>query len=309
MIVLAATTLLATLLGVAVERRWAERAQRLSGRLLEAIVFVLLPIVIFLTVIELKVTSSIGAGLGFGWVERIVVFVLAWVIGTKVLRLTRPETGAVMTTASLANTGYLGIPLVALMLGNDKIGLAVAYDTVVNAPAVLLLGFGIGAAYGTKAGDTMGQRVKAFLVRNPPLYALILALILPESIAPSWGSDLAHVLALGVAPLGFFALGVNLMLEHEETGVRIFPPPLTAPVGTAVLLRCFVAPAVMALLSATVIGVPTTFLVEAAMASGINSLVVAHIYGLDMRITVGAITWSTALVIVAAAIIELAGGL
>ncbi len=308
MILLAITTLLATLLGVVVERRWSTSAQNLSSRLLEAIVFLLLPVIIFFTVIELEVTSSIGAGLGFGWVERLVVFGLAWLIGTKVLRLARPETGAVMTTASLANTGYLGIPLVGLMLGNDKIGLAVTYDTVVNAPAVVLLGFGIGAAFGTKAGDTRVERLKAFIVRNPPLYALILALILPDSIAPSWGSDLAHILALGIAPLGFFALGVNLMLEHEETGVRIFPPTFSAPVATAVLLRCVVAPSVMALLSVAVIGVPTAFLMEAAMASGINSLVVAHIYGLDMRITVGAITWSTVLVIAAAAVIELTGG-
>lgn len=307
MIYLAITTLVATLLGVAAERRWTTRAQRVSGRLLEAIVFLLLPVIIFFTVIELKVTSSIGAGLGFGWVERLVVFGLAWLIGTKVLRLARPETGAVMTTASLANTGYLGIPLVGLMLGNDKIGLAVTYDTVVNAPAVLLLGFGIGAAFGTKAGDTTAERVKAFLVRNPPLYALLLALLLPDSFAPDWGSDVAHILALGIAPLGFFALGVNLMLESEETGVRIFPPPLSAPVATAVVLRCMVAPAVMALLSATIIGVPTAFLIEAAMASGINSLVVAHLYGLDMRITVGAITWSTALVIVMAAVVQLTG--
>jgi hypothetical protein len=307
-LLLAITTLLATLLGVLVERRWAESAQRLSSRLLEAIVFLLLPVIIFFTVIHLKVTPSIGAGLGFGWIERLVVFSLAWLIGSKVLKLARPETGAVMTTASLANTGYLGIPLVGLMLGKDKIGLAVTYDTVVNAPAVVLLGFGIGAAFGTKAGRSASDRVKAFIVRNPPLYALILALVLPSSVAPSWGADLAHLLALGIAPLGFFALGVNLMLEHEETGVRIFPPQLSAPVLTAVGLRCLVAPATVALLSATVIGVPTTFLVEAAMASGINSLVVAHIYGLDMRITVGAITWSTALVIAVAAAIELLGG-
>jgi len=308
LLILAITTLFATMLGVLVERRWAKSAQRLSSRLLEAIVFLLLPVIIFFTVIHLKVTPSIGAGLGFGWVERLVVFALAWFIGSRLLRLTRPETGAVMTTASLANTGYLGIPLVGLMLGKDKIGLAVTYDTVVNAPAVVLLGFGIGAAFGTKAGRSARDRAKAFILRNPPLYALVLALVLPNSVAPSWGSDLAHVLALGIAPLGFFALGVNLMLEHEESGVRIFPPQLTAPVVTAVGLRCLVAPATMALLSVTLFGVPTTFLVEAAMASGINSLVVAHIYGLDMRITVGAITWSTALVIAVAAVIEVLGG-
>ena len=36
------------------------------------------------------------------------------------------------------------------------------------------------------------------------------------------------------------------------------------------------------------------------MPSGINALVVAHAYGLDMRIAAGAVAWSTAIVVVAA---------
>jgi predicted permease len=37
-----------------------------------------------------------------------------------------------------------------------------------------------------------------------------------------------------------------------------------------------------------------------AMPSGLNSIVVAHAYGLDMEITAEAVTWSTAIVVVAA---------
>jgi predicted permease len=35
------------------------------------------------------------------------------------------------------------------------------------------------------------------------------------------------------------------------------------------------------------------------MPSGINSMVVAHAYGLDMEITAEAVTWSTAIVVAA----------
>jgi len=35
------------------------------------------------------------------------------------------------------------------------------------------------------------------------------------------------------------------------------------------------------------------------MPTGINTLVVAHVYGLDLRIAAGAIAWSTAIVVVA----------
>jgi predicted permease len=46
--------------------------------------------------------------------------------------------------------------------------------------------------------------------------------------------------------------------------------------------------------------VPDAYLVQAAMASGINSLIVGHLYGLDLRLAASAIAWSTTLAVVAA---------
>ena len=307
MIAVVAVTVAALGAGIAAERRWPQGAFTLQGRLLELLVFVLLPVVVFFTVIDLEVTANVGAGLAFGWIERIVVFLLAWLIGTRVLRLERSSTGALVAAVVMANTGYLGIPVVALLLGGDQIGLAVTWDVVVTPPAMLILGFAAGAAFGTRAGDSGGERLKAFFVRNPPLYALILALILPESLNPSWGPELAEVLALAMAPIGFFALGVNLLREHDEEGIRIFPPPFTAPVATAVFLRVIFAPALVFLLAKVLIDVPDAFLVEAGMASGINALAVAHLFGLNMRIVVGAIAWSTLLVVIGAAALGLFG--
>jgi predicted permease len=212
-----------------------------------------------------------------------------------------------MTAVAVANTGYLGIPLTALLLGGSQIPLSAAYDNVVNTPAIVIIGFGIGAVFGTKSGQTWRQRLKAFLTRIPPLYALIFALLMPNSVHPSWGPDLVHIVAMGIAPIGFFALGVNLMLEQEETGIRMFPPPLTPAIFTALGLRLLMAPAVMLGLSGLLLAVPHAFILEAAMPCGINALVVAHLYGLDMKITVGAIAWSTGLVLTAVTAIELFG--
>jgi predicted permease len=52
---------------------------------------------------------------------------------------------------------------------------------------------------------------------------------------------------------------------------------------------------VIALASAW-IDVPNAYISQAAMASGLNNLVVAHNYGLDRRLTAAAIAWSTAIV-------------
>ena len=311
MLAIAATSLLALFAGISVELKWGLKARAMSGRLLEFVVYAVMPVVVFFTVVELKITGAVAGGLAFGWAERLVALAAAWLIGTRLLKLPRPALGALMVVVAVANTGYLGIPLTALLLGssNGQIGLAVTYDNLVNSPVVLLIGFGIGAAYGTRAGNSSKQRLKTFVTRNPPLFAFIAALLMPESFNPGWGSTLAHALAIGIAPVGFFALGVNLMLEHEETGVRVFPPPFTAPIAAALAVRLVVAPAVMLGLSTFVLRVPDTFLLEAAMPSGINALVVAHLYGLDMKVTVGAIAWSTTLVASAAGVAAALGGL
>ncbi|MSX01547.1 MAG: hypothetical protein F2813_00125 [Actinobacteria bacterium] len=309
MIAVAFTSLLALLIGVGSERRWGEGALTLSKRLLDLLAYVALPVVVFFTVNSLAFTKGVGAGLVFGWTERIVVILLAWLIGSRLLRLPRAGTGAMMIAVGLANTGHLGIPLVALLLGSEKVGLAVTYDTAVTAPLILIGGFAIGAAFGERAGDTGLQRLRSFVIRNPALLALIAALLLPASFTPAWAHDLATFLAVAIAPIGFFALGVNLMIEHDQSGTRIFPPELTAPVAVALGLRLLVAPGVMLGLSNFVIEVPTTFLIQAGMASGVTGLAIGHIFGLNMKIIVGAIAWSTAIIVVAACVVGLVGGL
>ncbi len=305
MIAVAAAIVAALGTGVWAERRWGPGAQRAANRALDVLIYALLPVVIFFTVSHVELTAGVGAGIALGWAERLTVIALAWVIGARVLRLSRPQTGALMIAVGLANTGYLGVPLVAgLIGGSTATGQALTYDVAVSAPVLLLLGFGIGAAFGTQAGEGAGERLKAFLWRNPPLFAFAAALLAPAALTPDWAREAAEVAVFALAPLGFFALGVNLMHEQED-GVRVFPPPLTAPIAVALGLRLLVAPAVMLAGAALIAGVPDPFLVQAAMACGINGLAVAHVYGLDLRIVAGAIAWSTAIVLAAAAVVAI----
>jgi len=58
-------------------------------------------------------------------------------------------------------------------------------------------------------------------------------------------------------------------------------------------------------MAAPLIDLPAAYRLLSAMPSGLNSLVVAHAYGLDMEITAEAVVWSTAIV-VAASLLSLA---
>ena len=72
-------------------------------------------------------------------------------------------------------------------------------------------------------------------------------------------------------------------------------------IGTKLVLL----PALLYLLALPLIDLPSTYLLMAAMPCGLNSMIVAHAYGLDLRTTAEAVTWTTAIVVVVALVASL----
>jgi malate permease and related proteins len=279
------------------EHRWGARAQVAARRVLDVMLYVLVPFSAFFLVARLDITTGVVGGLGLAYIVLATVGVLAWAMGRFGLRLATPAIGALVVAVILANTGYLGLPLTIALLGGDDLGAAVAWDSLVSQPMFFAASFAVGAAFGTTAGEGAAARTRAFFARNPPLWAVAAGLLAPEVLAPDVLYEAAKVVVFAMLPLGFFAVGVSLAHEAEEGAVR-FPPAFTAPVATVVGLRLFVAPAILLGLSALTFDVPDAYRLMAAMPSGLNGLVVAHAFGLDLRIAAGAIFWSTAVVVV-----------
>jgi predicted permease len=285
--------------GVEAERRRPQEAVGLARRLLLVMLYVLVPPVIFFNLAAASISLDNEIGIGIALVNMALVGAVVWFVASKLLRLSAPKTGAVICAAIVANTTYLGYPLTVALLGRDHLSTGVLFDVLVGGPTLMFGAFGVGAAFGTKAGEGMGDRVKAFFTRNPPLYAAVLGLLAPSALAPTVLVDASQVLAVAILPLGFFAVGATLA-EGAEQGELPLPPPITAPVAVATLGRLALAPALLMLLAAPLIELPSAYRLMSAMPTGINALVVSHAYGLDNRIVAETITWSTALVIVAA---------
>jgi malate permease and related proteins len=260
---------------------------------------VLLPPVVFFNLASAEIDVEHGIGLALGILAVSLTSFLAWWVASRVMHLSRPQTGAVVCAVLSVNTGYLGYPLTVALLGHDQLSTAVLYDVLVTGPCLLLGAFAVGAAFGTKAGEGPRERIAAFFMRNPPLYAAIAGLLAPSSLAPDVAVDVSQALVIAILPIGFFAVGATLA-EGAEQGELPLPPPVTAPVAVATLGRLALAPALLMLLAAPFIELPSAYRLMSAMPTGINALVVSHAYGLDNRIVAETITWSTALVIVAA---------
>ena len=295
MIPLAAVIGASTAIGVGAEHRFRGTAEAVARRLMTALLWVLLPPIVFVNIASLQVTPEVGAGIGFAWLALAATVALAYAAGTWVLRLSRPQVGALMIAAALANTGFLGLPFNVALLGVGELPNAVAYDILVSSVALVTVGFSIGAGFGVRASGAR-DRTKVFFTRNPALWATAAGFVAPASLAPAWAVDASQVVVLAIVPIGFFVVGVTLAAEAEQGALR-FPPPLEPPVAVAVGLKLVLPPAILAALAAVVVDVPQAYLVQSGMATAINSIVVANEYGLDRRLCAAAIVWTTAIVV------------
>jgi predicted permease len=285
--------------GVAAERRWPAQAVGWARSALVVSLYTLIPFVVFFNLARAHLNSDLAGGLLIGWIAILAAAGLAWIVGERLLRLDRPGTGTLITATLVPNSGYLGYPLCASLLGFHALGQAVVYDVAIPAPCLLLLGFGTGAAFGTKAGEGFRDRAIAFFTRNPPLYAAIAALLVPDSFAPDSLVDISRGAVIALLPIGFFAVGA-VLAEEETEGTLELGSPFHPPLASAIALRLLIAPGLLLLLSIPFIDLPGPFLLLAAMPCGINTLLVAHIYGLDAKLAAQAVAWTTAIAVIGA---------
>ena len=301
MLLIAAVIAVAAAAGVGVQARFGDRAITLAQRILAAMLYVLVPPVVFFNLVGLELTADVGVGLVLAWLAVVIVGLVAYQVATRVLHLDRPRTGTFVNAALHPNTGYLGLPVVAVALGTEHLEEAVVYDVLVGTPTLLLGAFAVGAAFGTKAGETVRDRMRAFLTRNPPLIAGALGLLAPAALAPEVLVDASRVLVFTLLPLGFFALGITLASERATAAVP-------REVGAALAMRLVLAPALLLAIAAPLIDLPDAYLVAAAMPTGLNGLIVAHAYGLDVGLAARAIAYGTAIALTVGVGIDLLSG-
>lgn len=296
-ILVALAVICSTSLGVAAERRTYTAAKRGARGALRLMLYVLLPFVSFVNFSHLHLSVSAGVGLLVAYAAIALTGTLAWAVGRLRLHLPSASVGALICCVISVNTGYLGLPMAFALLGARGFGPAVAYDQLVSGPVFLVAAFAVGAAFGSQGGGSARDRLLAFVTRNPPLLAVTAGLLTPASAVPASLLHVSHVVVIAMLPLGFLAVGVNLSAERREERAPLLERP-DGRVAVAVGLRMLVAPAVVAAVSLAVIKLPSAYLLQAAMPTGINSLIVGQAYGLDQRLIATTIVWSTAAALV-----------
>jgi predicted permease len=289
-------------LGSFYAHRKPEQSEHFAKRLMDVVLWVIIPPVLFFNLAHFHFTSEAGKALAIAWIGNLLLFGIAWLLATRVFTLTRPQIGAFVCCAMMGNTAYLGYAFSATALGSGALDEAIIYDILLMLPSLIFIAFSIGAAYGTHA-DTPKERFKSYFTKNPLLFTAILALLAPDSLSPQWARDITHLLVYAILPAGFFAVGV--VVRHEsELDKLSFPPKLTRPVVAASLLKLSFLPLILLAADLWLTKIPKAYVLQAMMPTGVNNLLLANNYGLDRKLTTSAIVWTTLVIAVVGLAIE-----
>jgi predicted permease len=300
------TVIVAVGVGAALERRHNAVARRLRARVLQLMLWVLLPFVAYVNVARADVSLDAGLAMGVAAAGLIVCGALMWRLGRGRLELDRRSIGAAIVCTIQPNTAYLGLPLCAVLFSHAELAQAVAYDALVTLPMLVLGSFSVGAWFGTAPDVGIRRRLRTAVVRNPVLPAVLAGLLVPQAWAPEALVEPSRVAVFALLPLGFFVVGVTLADEAKDGTLRV-PPRLTPPIVAVVVLRLLFVPAALLLVGALLISVPAPFYLLAAMPVGVNTVLVAHATGLDLPLSAASIAWTTTIALVAIVALQLAG--
>ncbi len=252
------------------------------------VIWVSMPALVLLRVPELLEGTAFGAGLlipvSMAWIQFGLSYFLFRKLGER-WAWTRAQTGALILTAGLANTAFVGLPLLESLLGSASVPIGLLVDQPGSFLVVSTVGILVASMYSSRAGGRPTRRTLARAVLTfPPFLALFMAVLWSATgeKLPSVARDVLERLAVTLVPLALIAVGFQLRVSREVMARKW--RPLVLGLGFKLLL----APLTFLLLYVVCAGatdfVTRVTILEAAMAPMITSAVVAADFELDTEI-------------------------
>lgn len=223
----------------------------------------------------ITLSADIGLAILVPWVLFILGAAILWPV-CRLLAFSRPTTGCVILVGSMANTSFLGIPLIEAYYGPQWMSVGVVMDQLGSYIVLTFLGITVARIFA--AGPRPKPReIIGTILRFPPFLATVLALILISVPYPDWLSVMLERLAVTVAPLALVSVGFQLRVSE----VRGKVVPLLVGLG----YKLFLGPALMLIIFVWLLGSKGTIgqvmIFEAAMAPMIGASIVAMDNDLD----------------------------
>jgi predicted permease len=239
------------------------------------LVHISLPALVLAYVHELHLDSRLILPALMPWIIFVLGCAFFWLVG-RMLGFSPATTGALMLTGGLANTAFIGLPMIEAFYGPEFLGLGILIDQVGSYLVLSTVGIIVASIY--SSGESLNakaiiRRIALFV----PFQAFVLALVLLPFAYPAWLSELLKRLGGTLIPLALVSVGYQLRLSAVR-GKAI-------ALMTGLFFKLALAPALILLLFAALLGaegqVMRVTVFEAAMAPMIGASIVAMDHDLD----------------------------
>lgn len=195
----------------------------------------------------------------------------------KWLGLPPETTGALMLTGSLANTSFLGLPMIETFFGPQGLAIGILIDQAGTYLVLSTFGIMIAAMYAHRGTGFSARSVLRKIAGFMPFISLIVALALIPVTYPEWLTHVLERLGATLVPLALVSVGYQIRWSAVRGRARLL--------GTGLAFKLIAAPALIAALYGALVGFEseeiriTVF--EAAMAPQIGAAIVAMEHDLD----------------------------
>jgi predicted permease len=262
------------LLGMAL-RRSGRLPDNAAAALNGFIVHISLPALTLSYVHGLKLDTSLILPALMAWIMFGIGCAFFWLAG-RTFGFSRATTGGLMLTGGLANTSFIGLPMIETFYGKEFLGLGILIDQVGSYFVLSTLGILVASIYSSgQAIDAkaVGRKIALFV----PFQAFLLALILTPVEYPVWLDELLRRLGATLVPLALVSVGYQIRLSQVRGKA--------APLGLGLTFKLVLGPALILLLFAGLFGaegeIMRVTVFEAAMAPMIGASIVAMDHELD----------------------------
>ena len=238
------------------------------------IINVSLPALTLLYVHELPLDRSLAFPTAMAWV-LFGLGVIFFVTLGRAAGWSRGTIGGLILVGGLANTSFLGLPMIEAFYGEEHLGLGILIDQL--GTYMVLSTLGILIAVTCAAGATSPAAIARKIGKFPPFQAVLLALALKPLEYPEGLEVVLSKLGATLAPLALVSVGYQLRLAELRGKL--------AALSAGLAFKLVMGPALIMGLFAGALGAsgPTiqVTIFEAAMAPQIGASIVALEHKLD----------------------------
>jgi predicted permease len=129
------------------------------------------------------------------------------------LKIENKTLGALILTAGMGNTSFVGYPLLEALYGSHAIKTGILVDQLGSFPILSSLGIVVASYYSARnvSATKIVRRIFAF----PPIYALLLALVLRPFSYPLIWTEFLQRLGSTLTPLALVSVGYQVRLNWK----------------------------------------------------------------------------------------------